>query len=98
VEEAGDDRHHVEAPLGQEFGHRKGVHQVGLTRLACLPFVLVGGKDVRPAQKLRIGVRLQRPDLQNEIVDPDHVSRCLTPGMGGGGGAIAAGAHDTGMS
>jgi hypothetical protein len=70
----GDD---VQLHLGEQIGHLEGVDEVGLPGMADLSLVLEGGKHVRPAQELDIGVRIGRPDLFHQILEPEHGQWCL---------------------
>ena len=78
VQQAGGDRHHVELHVGEQVGDLERVDEVGLARMADLSLVLEGGEDVRPPQQLDVGVRVVRPDLFDEVLEPNHDRRCLT--------------------
>ena len=78
VQQAGGDGDDVQPQVGQDVGHLERVDEVGLARSADLSLVLVGGKHVGPAEQLGVGVRVGRPHLLDEVLEPDHGGRCLT--------------------
>ena len=82
VEEPGGDRHDVELHVGEEVGHLERVDQVRLPGMADLSLVLEGREDVRPPQQLDVGLGVGRPDLFDEVLEPDHDLRCLTESRG----------------
>ena len=77
VEEAGGDSHGVELEVGEEVGDREGVNQVGLARVAHLSLVLERGKDIRAPEQFDVGVRAVGPDLFEQILEANHLGRCL---------------------
>ena len=78
VEEPGGDRDDVELHVGEQVGDLERVDEVGLARMADLSLVLEGGEDVGPPQQVDVGVRVVRPDLFDEVLEPDHDLWCLT--------------------
>jgi hypothetical protein len=42
--------------------------------MAHLSLVLVGRKDIGPPEQLDVRVGIRRPDLFNEVLEPDHFS------------------------
>ncbi len=72
VQKPAGDGDRIEAHLGEDVGHLEGVDQVGLPRMAHLPLVLHGREDVGPAEQLDVGVRVGRPDLFDQVLEPNH--------------------------
>ena len=72
VEEAGGDRHDVELHVGEQVRDLERMHQVGLPGMAHLSLVLEGREDVRPPEQLDVGVGICRPDLFDEVLEPNH--------------------------
>ena len=79
VEEAGRDGHDVELHVREEVRHLERVDQVRLPGVADLSLVLEGGEDVRPPQQLDVCVGIGGPNLFDEVLEPNHDGRCLTP-------------------
>ena len=74
VQEPGGNRHDVELHVGELVGHFERMDQVGLPGMADLALVLEGRKDVGPPQQVDVGVRVDAPDLFDEVLEPDHGS------------------------
>ena len=77
VEQAGRHGHDVQLHVGERIGNLERMNQVRLARVAHLPFVFEGGKHVRPAQELQIGLRAVAPHFFQERVEANHEGRCL---------------------
>ena len=78
VEQPGGDRDDVELHVGEQVGDLERVDQIRLPGMADLSLVLEGRKDVGPPEQLDVGVGIDRPDLFDEVLEPDHDGRCLT--------------------
>jgi hypothetical protein len=78
VEEAGGDGDGVQLHVGEEIGHRQGVDQVRLPRMADLPPVLEGGEDVGSPEQFDVGVGAVGPDFFQKIFEANHADRCLS--------------------
>ena len=72
MEEPGGDGDDVELHVGEEIGDLERVDEVRLARMADLSLVLEGGEDVRPPEQLDVGLGVGRPDLFDEVLEPNH--------------------------
>ncbi len=72
VEQAGGDRHDVELHVGEEIGHLERVDEVRLPGMADLSLVLERREHVRAPQQLDVGLGVGRPDLLDEVLEPNH--------------------------
>ena len=79
VQQPGGDGDHVELHVGEQVGDLERMHEVGLARVAHLTLVLEGREDVRAPQQFGVGLRIAGPYLFDEVLEPDHECRCLTP-------------------
>ncbi len=78
VEQAGGDGHDVQAHVGEDVGDFERMDEVGFAGMADLSLVLEGGKHIGPPEQLDIGVRGGRPDLFDQILEPNHGEWCPT--------------------
>ncbi len=72
VEEPRGDGDDVEVHVGEEIGDLERVDEVRLTGMADLSLVLEGGEDIRPPEQLDVGLGVGRPDLFDEVLEPNH--------------------------
>ena len=72
VEEPRGDGDHVELHVGEEIGHLERVDEVRFTGMADLSLVLERGEDIRPPEQLYVGLGVGRPDLFDEVLEPNH--------------------------
>ena len=82
VEQAGGDRHGVEAKVNQKLGDGERMDQVGFARSAHLSPVFEGRKDVGAAEQLEVGLRAVCADLLQKVLKTNHLMqfmrfRCL---------------------
>jgi hypothetical protein len=84
VEQPGRHRHDVQLHVREQVGDLEGMDQVRLTRMADLPLVLVGRKDVGPPQQLDVCVGCVGTHFFDEVFEPDHDPRCLKSRGSGG--------------
>ena len=73
VEQPRGDGNDVELHVREEIGNLERMDEVRLPRVADLSLVLEGGEDVRPPQHLNIGLGVDRPDLFDEVLEPNHI-------------------------
>ena len=77
VEEAGGDGHDVQLHVRELVRHLQGMDQVGLAGVAHLSLVLECREHVGAPQQFDVGVGIAAPHLFSEVLEPDHVWRCL---------------------
>ena len=73
VEQPGGDGDDVELHVGEEIGHLERMDEIRLAGMADLSLVLEGGEDVRPPEQFDVGLGVGRPDLFDEVLEPNHV-------------------------
>ena len=78
VEKAGGDADDVELHVGQNVGDLERMDEVGLARVADLSLVLQGREDVGPPEQLEVGIGTVGPDLFQQVLEANHLFRCLT--------------------
>ena len=78
VEQARADGHDVQLHVRKEVRNLKRVNEIGLTGMAYLPLVLLGGELVRPADQLEVRLRAVRAQLLEQRFETNHDDRCLT--------------------
>ena len=72
VEQAGGNGDDVELHVGEEVRDLERMHEVGFPGMTDLSLVLERREDVRPPQQLDVGLGVGRPDLFDEVLEPNH--------------------------
>ena len=79
VQQPGGDGDDVELHVGEQVGDLERMDEVRLAGVPHLTLVLEGRKDVRAPQQFGVSLRIAGPYLFDEVLEPDHECRCLTP-------------------
>ena len=79
VQKGGDDRRIIQILLGQNRGHRHRMREIGLARLAELPFMHLDAVIIGAADQGRVAPRVIVADKRDQVFDVDH-ARLALPG------------------
>ena len=77
MEQAGRNGHDVQLHVDERIRNFERMNQIRLARAAHLSPVFEGGKHVRPAQELQIGLRTVAPHFFKERLEANHAGPCL---------------------
>ena len=75
VQKRGDDCRIIEMHLGQDRRNRHGMGEIGLARVALLPFMRLCAIGIGPADQVFVGLGVVVADQRDQVVDIDHTVR-----------------------